>query len=120
RSYLLARLTRLYIVLLPALLLGGALDQTGMHLAGTDTVYSGHSGMHALNVDVRATSGPTTLLANGLFLQTIALPGMHGQQVPAFGSNGPLWSLSNEFWYYMAFPLLVLLSATKSRPTRIA
>jgi len=25
---------------------------------------------------------------------------------PVFGSNGPLWSLANEFWYYLLFPLV--------------
>jgi peptidoglycan/LPS O-acetylase OafA/YrhL len=39
-------------------------------------------------------------LGNALFLQTIF--------VPAFGSNSPLWSLANEFWYYMLFPALML------------
>jgi peptidoglycan/LPS O-acetylase OafA/YrhL len=119
RGYLLARLTRLYIVLLPALLLGGMADWTGMHLAGTDAVYSGRSGMHALTADVHSTLTLPTLLANGLFLQTIALPGMGGRRVPTFGSNGPLWSLSNEFWYYLAFPLLVLLLA-QARPSHLA
>ena len=111
RGYLLARLTRLYIVLLPALLLGGALDWAGMHTAGTEAVYSGRSGMHALTVDVHTTLTGPTLAANSLFLQTLALPGMGGRKVSTFGSNGPLWSLSNEFWYYLAFPLLVLLLA---------
>jgi peptidoglycan/LPS O-acetylase OafA/YrhL len=109
RSYLLARLTRLYIVLLPALILGGVIDHAGMHIPGAGTVYSGKSGMHALEVDVYATSRPATLLANSLFLQTIALPGMHHQPVSTFGSNGPLWSLCNEFWYYMAFPIVVFM-----------
>jgi len=27
---------------------------------------------------------------------------------PSFGSNGSLWSLANEFWYYLLFPALVL------------
>jgi peptidoglycan/LPS O-acetylase OafA/YrhL len=109
RGYLLARLTRLYIVLLPALLLGGALDWAGMHMPGTTAVYDGRSGMKALATDVHATLNLHTFVENGLFLQTIALPGMRGQTVPVFGSNGVLWSLSYEFWYYMAFPLLVLL-----------
>ena len=43
--------------------------------------------------------------------------------VPTFGSNGALWSLSYEFWYYLAFPVLVLLLAHEpvledARPSR--
>jgi peptidoglycan/LPS O-acetylase OafA/YrhL len=37
---------------------------------------------------------------NLFFLQSIASP--------FFGSNGPLWSLSYEFWYYILFPVIVL------------
>lgn len=110
-SYLLTRLTRLYIVLVPALLLGGAIDWAGMHLPGADALYAGHSGMQALKFDVPSRLTLPVLAANGLFLQTIALPGTGGRHVPAFGTNGPLWSLSNEFWYYIAFPLLVLMFA---------
>jgi peptidoglycan/LPS O-acetylase OafA/YrhL len=36
-------------------------------------------------------------LGNLFFLQTIVCQ--------TFGSNGPLWSLSNEFWYYVLFPI---------------
>jgi peptidoglycan/LPS O-acetylase OafA/YrhL len=118
RVYLLTRLTRLYTVLLPALVLGGAIDWTGMHLAGASELYSGHSGMHALSFNVYSTLNLSTLTANGLFLQTIALPGSNGRQVPAFGSNGALWSLSNEFWYYLAFPLVVLMLA-KDKPLKV-
>ena len=121
RSYLLARLTRLYVALLPALLLGGTLDWVGMHLPGTAWVYTGQSGMRALVTNVHSTLTLPIFMANGLFLQTIALPGMNGRVVPVFGSNGVLWSLSNEFWYYMAFPFLVfLLSQGRSWWTRAA
>jgi peptidoglycan/LPS O-acetylase OafA/YrhL len=111
RAYLLARLSRLYVVLLPALLLGGALDWLGMHMAGTEAVYSGNSGMHALVINVHSTLTWPILAANSLFLQTINLPGIGTYPVPTFGSNGALWSLSYEFWYYLAFPVLVLLLA---------
>lgn len=109
RGYLLTRLTRLYIVLLPALFLGGAIDWVGMHLSGTGAIYSGSSGMHLISVNVRSTLTLPVLLGNCAFLQTIALPGMNGRTVPWFGSNGPLWSLTNEFWYYIAFPIMVLM-----------
>jgi peptidoglycan/LPS O-acetylase OafA/YrhL len=118
RSYLLARCTRLYVVLLPALLLGGMVDWAGMHTRGTAAVYNGQSGMHALTEDVHSTLTSGTFVENGIFLQTISLPGMHGKTIPTLGSNGPLWSLCNEFWYYMGFPLLVLLVA-RGRSRRV-
>ena len=39
------------------------------------------------------------VFANVLFMQTV--------MAPVFGSNGPLWSLANEFWYYVTFPFLL-------------
>jgi peptidoglycan/LPS O-acetylase OafA/YrhL len=118
RSYLLARLTRLYVALLPALLLGGTLDWVGMRSPGTAWVYTGQSGMRALVTNVHTTLTLPIFAANALFLQTIVLPGQNGRAVPVFGSNGVLWSLSNEFWYYMAFPLLVFL-LSRGRSWRI-
>jgi peptidoglycan/LPS O-acetylase OafA/YrhL len=107
RSYLVARLSRLYIVLIPALLLGACLDAWGMHLPGAASLYAGTSGMHHLAYDVRARCTLPVLCGNLFYLQSIILPGTHRFVVPPFGSNGPLWSLSNEFWYYLLFPFLV-------------
>lgn len=115
RGYLLTRLTRLLIVLVPALLLGAAWDWTGMHLNNFPALYSGKAGLNELTADVHKTLTPGIMLGNLAFLQTIALPGMHGSRLPAFGTNGPLWSLTNEFWYYIAFPLLVMLLAKNTR-----
>ena len=39
------------------------------------------------------------LVGNLFFVQTVS--------VPVYGTNGPLWSLANEFWYYVLFPLAV-------------
>lgn len=111
RGYLLTRLSRLYTALLPALLLGGAADWAGMHLAGADVVYNGRGVDDIIGANVHTTLTFRALAANGLFLQGIALPGMAGRHVPTFGSNGPLWSLCNEFWYYILFPMLVLALA---------
>jgi peptidoglycan/LPS O-acetylase OafA/YrhL len=94
--YLLRRLTRLWIVLIPALALTLLLDFVGMEIGGKG--YGGEfyslyfSGPTALN-----NHSFTTLVGNLFFVQTIA--------VPVFGSNGPMWSLANEFWYYIAVPL---------------
>lgn len=99
RNYALRRLTRLWVVLLPALVLTLALDSLGRSLGHT-----GYDG--ALNYlyssgptpNAPADVSPITFLGNALFLQTI--------RVDCFGTNGPLWSLANEFWYYALFPLL--------------
>ena len=120
RGYLFRRLTRLYIVLVPALILGGAMDWAGMHLPGTDAVYGGNAGMHDLMTDVHGTLNLPTLAANSVFLQTITLPGNCGHEIPTLGSNRPLWSLSNEFWYYLAFPMAFLaLLGVRSWPARV-
>jgi len=97
--YALARLTRLYVVLVPALALTLLVDSVGQ--SWFPTAYQG-SLLPLLNsgpapeahVDLTAR----TLFGNLLFLQTIA--------VPLYGSNKPLWSLANEFWYYALFPVL--------------
>ncbi len=97
RSYAVTRLSRLWTVLVPALVWTCLLDEWGQHLnpqayLGTlrDQYHSGPSALEAGNHD------PTTWLANLFFLQGIVRP--------EFGTNGPLWSLTNEFWYYTLFP----------------
>jgi peptidoglycan/LPS O-acetylase OafA/YrhL len=57
------------------------------------------------------TDSPKTLLGNLVFLQTI--------RVPTFGSDFPLWSLANEFWYYVLFPCVALLWFVKRGGMRI-
>ena len=98
RGYLLNRMTRLWTVLVPALVLGAAFDLAGIHLFGTTGIYGGHTGTHELTSQVSSRLTVPVLIGNYAFLQGIF--------VPTFGSNGPLWSLANEFWYYIAFPLL--------------
>lgn len=100
RDYLIDRLSRLLIVLVPALLLGGLLDWLGaVHLALP--LYGGASGSHSIVSPVIDQLGWKVLAGNLAFLQTIA--------VPTWGSNGPLWSLAYEFWFYIWFPALALL-----------
>jgi peptidoglycan/LPS O-acetylase OafA/YrhL len=105
-GYLFNRLTRLYIVLIPALVLGGVLDTAGLHLFGAAGIYGGGAGSHTITFAVKDRLNLTTLIGNYAFLQTIF--------VPTLGSNGPLWSLTNEFWYYIAFPALVLCFLPKA------
>jgi peptidoglycan/LPS O-acetylase OafA/YrhL len=105
RDYLLARVTRLWIVLIPALAATYLIDRVTLGIfpevftgAAFEKINSGPNGLYSDSL--------VTFVENLLFLQTIS--------APVFGSNGPLWSLSNEFWYYICFPL-IFLAADKRR-----
>lgn len=99
--YTVDRLSRLYVVLLPALLLCWVWDSSGIWLFGVGGIYGGQvPGEHVVTFSVPLRNSWTIFTGNFLFLQTIV--------VPPFGSNGPLWSLAYEFWYYAVFPLVWL------------
>ncbi|MCC9642713.1 acyltransferase [Rhodopirellula sp. JC740] len=98
-NYWLARLSRLWVVLVPALLFTVLADSiTNSFSPETfqgsfrETWNSGPS------LDTYSASS-VTFGANLLFLQTVI--------APVYGSNGPLWSLAYEFWYYALFPVFV-------------
>ena len=90
RRYVISRSTRLYIVLIPALILTGLLDYVRVATFGMNS----HNGF-----ETSSSYEMKTFIGNLFFLQTTA--------VPTFGSNLALWSLANEFWYYLTFPLLL-------------
>lgn len=107
-GYALNRLTRLYVVLIPALLLTVFWDCLGMKLFGTLGVYGGHRTQLPQPILERETL--LIGLGNLFFLQEI--------HVPPFGGNAALWSLSYEFWYYLLFPLC-LLGLLRGTPPRM-
>src|SRR5712671_7599591 len=39
--------------------------------------------------------------------------------VPSLGSNGPLWSFANEWWYYVLFGLCMIAYCPGRRLTRV-
>jgi peptidoglycan/LPS O-acetylase OafA/YrhL len=101
RRYLIQRLTRLWVVLLPALLFGIAVDHSGLRMfAGAHSIYTGPPELCVVPCNVADRITPTVVAGNAIFLQNIL--------VDTAGSNNALWSLANEFWYYLAFPLGLL------------
>ena len=113
--YLLKRLTRLYVVLVPALVLTKLLDTLGLRMAREGSVYFTTKGIGLIvTLGLRLRLGMLDLLGNLLFVQDI--------RVPEFGTNVALWSLANEFWYYVIFPLglLALLDKKSSKVKRIS
>ena len=100
--YLVNRISRLYVVLIPALILGWACDVIGSTWFNASGIYTQAwpQPLWALQFNVVERMTFTIASANVFNLQTIV--------EPTFGSNGPLWSLANEFWYYLLFPLCLV------------
>ena len=102
RVYIVARLSRLYSVVAPALLLTATLAFAGAAI--NPVLYAGLS---------RGFDGVRYALS-ALFLQNVwwlsASP----------PSNGPLWSLSYEFWYYVLFGCAVFVRPRSLRLASLA
>ena len=98
-SYTLRRLTRLWTVLIPAMVIGTLLDLT------TERFFSATRFFHTSYFTSHLNGAPS--LSNfGRYL--FFLQAIDWFQTPRFGTNGALWSLSCEFWYYLFFPILAL------------
>jgi len=102
-DYLVKRLVRLLIVLIPAVFIGIVIDNIGFRfLAHGGSIYTAPVGqVYVLPVLFSQIQSVPIILGNIVFLQTIL--------VPTVGTNATLWSLSNEFWYYVLFPLGMLV-----------
>ena len=107
RDYALDRATRLWTVLLPAFMLMLALAWAGA-LPWSDA----NPAADIASADARTAWSFSTLLGNLVGLQTLV--------VPPFGENFPLWSLANETWYYVLFPLLVIAARAGAAWLRLA
>jgi peptidoglycan/LPS O-acetylase OafA/YrhL len=97
RSYIVARLGRLWSVMLPALVLTVILDSTGRAIA---------PGMYESSVIPAWGFNLSSLwnfLSPALFLNKIAFLSAEP------GTNGPFWSLCFEFWYYILFAIAFYL-----------
>ncbi len=101
RTYLKNRLTRLWVVLIPALLLTCIWDIWGLHRFGTTNIYLGGPGQTVVLGAIASRLTLPAFCGNVFFVQTIL--------VPTFGSNVALWSLSYEFWFYILLPVLATI-----------
>lgn len=87
RSYSISRLSRLYSVVVPAIVLTLVVDAVGTRLA--PTLYTDNW--------FRTDNAPWRIAANLLFLSELWF-----RSVSPF-SNTPFWSIGYEFWYYAIF-----------------
>ncbi|MCA9883172.1 MAG: acyltransferase [Anaerolineae bacterium] len=108
KTYSIKRFSRIYLVVFLALPLGAALDLIGMHYFNQAGMYNGtysfQLGSPVFSAQMQLTPG--VALGNLFMLQTVT--------VPPLGTNLPLWSLANEFWYYILFPLCLSILLWRS------
>lgn len=90
--YLVKRISRLCIVLYPAFLFIAVLNAIGIWGFG-----GLNAGIYPQNI--LQSMSPESLGCSATFLNT-ALCGN-------YGADGALWSLFNEFWYYLVWPILL-------------
>lgn len=94
RSYVVHRFARIYLVFLPALLAGYLLDAVGSTYLDSSGLYT-HTSEYRFSADAVDRMGTLIALGNVAMLQEVLFPPL--------GSNGPLWSLAYEWWYYILF-----------------
>jgi peptidoglycan/LPS O-acetylase OafA/YrhL len=92
-SYLGKRIKRIYPPFLVALLITWVLDRIGMNLGYT--IYSQQTQFSVINQSIHIDHSLLTLFGNCGMLQTL--------YTPVWGSNGPLWSLMYEWWFYILY-----------------
>lgn len=90
RSYLIARLGRLWSVMLPALILTIVLDTLGRSIS--PAMYAEPIPAWGWNL-----TSIWNALGSALFLNEVSFVSAEP------GTNGPFWSLCYEYWYYMMF-----------------
>jgi len=90
-DYLVDRLTRIWIVAIPALVFSVLIAHLSLRAFGT----------FASPLQERCAPGPLDLIVNLVFL--------HKAFFPILCSNGPYWSIHNEVWYYLLLPATLLI-----------
>lgn len=98
--FLVRRIRRIYPPFLFVLLFTFVLDRVGANMGWS--IYAHQTPNELLNNNVQIDHSWINLLGNLVFWQN--------EQVTVWGSNGPLWSLKYEWWFYMGYPLLYLVT----------
>lgn len=120
--YLIQRLTRLYTVLIPALIACAIIELVGCRAFGnwrcaTENLYNVQwwrlhtDWQHLITFTTFHDGSLKTFVMNFFFLEGILCT--------TFGIDAPLWSLSYEFWYYLLFPLLLLISYSYRKTSKL-
>ena len=97
---------RIYLVLIPALILTAILDNIGSNYFNISNIYSHGIDFASMHYSIIDRLNIKTFIGNIFMLQE--------SYVTTFGSNSPLWSLAYEVWYYILFFIVVEIFYVKS------
>jgi peptidoglycan/LPS O-acetylase OafA/YrhL len=97
RDYIVDRVFRVYVILLPALLLTILFDQMGQALFSSTGLWNGTNPNFLQKFDTAFAAQDSV----GLFACNVVM--LQPFYCSVLGSNIPLWTLSYEFWFYVAF-----------------
>jgi peptidoglycan/LPS O-acetylase OafA/YrhL len=112
-DYFVHRFSRIYTVFIPALAIGYLIDWCGVQFFDASGVYNYPDQFYtnAFGNDISTHLSLNTFVGNLLQLQSIT--------VSVLGSNGPLWSLANEWWYYVLFACGIIMYRASRISSRV-
>ena len=99
-DYFKRRFLRIYPPLLFCMLLTLVLDLTGKYIYGY-SIYFQSTPVPLINENIISNLNWITAIGNLLMVQ--------GIYTHVWGTNGPLWSLMYEWWFYMLYPCIFYL-----------
>jgi peptidoglycan/LPS O-acetylase OafA/YrhL len=100
-QFYIKRIRRIYPPFLFALCLTALLDFVGRDFGFS--IYTGNTPNEGINITVGNQSLTLVTFIGNIFF-------LFKEYVPIFGTNGPTWSLKLEWWFYMIYPIFLLLS----------
>lgn len=103
-DYLYRRAKRIYPPFIIALLITLVLDTLGRKFQWS--IYNGTTPYQLINENIGNSNWDLKSLFGNLFF-------LYKQYVPVYGTNGPAWSLKYEWWFYMLYPLFLLMGTKK-------
>lgn len=110
-EFVIHRFSRIYIVLIPALIVGLILDHVGLAYFNSAAIYT-ESLRFRLPGIIADQMSLRLLVDNLLMLMQVS--------VPVLGSNAALWSISYEWWSYaLFFFALCFFASSMRRPSKL-
>jgi peptidoglycan/LPS O-acetylase OafA/YrhL len=100
KDYFTRRIKRIYPPFLFVLLFTYALDMWGASRGFS--IYSGQTPNSLINQNITNDHSLINLIGNLFFI--------NGPHIGIWGTNSPLWSLKYEWWFYVLYPVLLLVN----------